>query len=298
MKKLFTHKKVNIAIVAFLLLGIGVILGAVFSKDEIIAKVEGEPITKNDLYEVLAKQYGSSTISYLIDNKIVELEAEKEKITLSDKEIEEEMQSYIESNGGEEAFNAALEQSGITKEDIKRDIINYLKIVKLLEPKIEITDEEMKTYFEENKESFNEEEQVEASHILVADEATAKEVKEKLNAGEDFAKLAKKYSTDTSNAGKGGELGFISKGEMVEEFENAAFSMNIGDISDPVKTDYGYHIIKVTDKKEAKEAVYKDHKEEIKETLFDQAVQDEYSNWITDKNKELEITNTFADDKK
>lgn len=295
MKKLFSHKKVNIAIAAFLLLGIGAILGAVFTKDEVIAKVEGETITKNDLYEILAKQYGSSTMNYLIDNKIVEIEAEKENIKLSDKEIEEEMQSYIELNGGEEAFNNILEQSRITKEDIERDIINYLKIVKLLEPKIKITDEAMKTYFEENKESFNEEEQVEASHILAADEATAKEVKEKLNAGEDFAKLAKKYSTDTSNAEDGGELGFIRKGDMAEEFENAAFAMNIGEISEPVKTEYGYHIIKITDKKEAKEAVYKDHKEEIKDILLDQAIQDEYSKWITEKNEKLDIENTFAD---
>lgn len=295
MKKLFSHKKVNIAIAAFLLLGIGAILGAVFTKDEVIAKVEGETITKNDLYDILAKQYGSSTMNYLIDNKIVEIEAEKENIKLSDKEIEEEMQSYIELNGGEEAFNNILEQSRITKEDIERDIINYLKIVKLLEPKIKITDEAMKTYFEENKESFNEEEQVEASHILAADEATAKEVKEKLNAGEDFAKLAKKYSTDTSNAEDGGELGFIRKGDMAEEFENAAFAMNIGEISEPVKTEYGYHIIKITDKKEAKEAVYKDHKEEIKDILLDQAIQDEYSKWITEKNEKLDIENTFAD---
>lgn len=295
MKKLFSHKKVNIAIAAFLLLGIGAILGAVFTKDEVIAKVEGETITKNDLYDILAKQYGSSTMNYLIDNKIVEIEAEKENIKLSDKEIEEEMQSYIELNGGEEAFNNILEQSRITKEDIERDIINYLKIVKLLEPKIKITDEAMKTYFEENKEFFNEEEQVEASHILAADEATAKEVKEKLNAGEDFAKLAKKYSTDTSNAEDGGELGFIRKGDMAEEFENAAFAMNIGEISEPVKTEYGYHIIKITDKKEAKEAVYKDHKEEIKDILLDQAIQDEYSKWITEKNEKLDIENTFAD---
>jgi foldase protein PrsA len=203
------------------------------------------------------------------------------------------MQEYIEAVGGEDVFTSTLEMYGLTEEDIETDIVNYLKIVKLLQPKIEITDEEIKTYFEENKESFNTPEQVEASHILVEDEATATKVKEKIDAGQDFAQLAKEYSIDASNAENGGELGYFSKGTMVEEFEKAAFSMNKGDISDPIKTEYGYHIIHITDKKEAQEAVFEDHKEEIKKILLNQAVQSEYSNWITEQREQLNIENTL-----
>jgi len=296
MFKKFTNKKVYLALAGVALIVLAFIFGTTFSKNDAVASVEGEVINKDDLYGILVKQYGTDTLSYLIDNKIVDLEAEKENIQVSDKEIDEEMQVYIDSNGGDEAFNSALEQSGVAKADIETDIVNYLKIVKLLESDIDITDEEMKTYFEENKESYNEPEQVEASHILVADEATANEVKEKLAAGEDFASLAKEYSTDTANAESGGELGFFAKGKMATEFEDIAFSMNIGDISDPVQTDYGYHIINVTDKKEAKESVYEDHKDEIKQILFDEAVQTEYTTWITEKREELEIENTLLKD--
>jgi foldase protein PrsA len=294
MFKKFANKKTYVVLGGVVLIVLAVVFGMASSKNDAVAMVEGEPINKDDLYNVLVKQYGTSTLGYLIDNKIVELEADKENIKISDKEIDEEMKVYIDSYGGEKAFNSVLEQSGISQADIETDIVNYLKIKKLLESKIDITDEEMKTYFEENKESYNEAEQVEASHILVADEATAKEVKEKLTAGEDFASLAKEYSTDTSNAESGGELGFFAKGEMATEFENAAFSMNIGDISEPIQTDFGYHIIKVTDKKEAKEAVYEDHKEEIKQTLFDQEVQTEYTTWITEKREKLDIENTLT----
>jgi foldase protein PrsA len=296
MFKKFTNKKMYLALAGVALIVLAFVFGTAFSKNDAVASVEGEVINKDDLYDILVKQYGTDTLSYLIDNKIVDLEAEKENIQVSDKEIDEEMQVYIDSNGGDEAFNSALEQSGVAKADIETDIVNYLKIVKLLESDIDITDEEMKTYFEENKESYNELEQVEASHILVADEATANEVKEKLAAGEDFASLAKEYSTDTANAESGGELGFFAKGEMATEFEDIAFSMNIGDISDPVQTDYGYHIINATDKKEAKESVYEDHKDEIKQILFDEAVQTEYTTWITKKREELEIENTLLKD--
>ena len=80
---------------------------------------------------------------------------------------------------------------------------------------------------------------------------------------------------------------------MVEEFENIAFSMSVGEISNPVKTDYGYHIIHVTNKKEAKEANFEDHKEEIEQTLFDHEISTEYSTWITEQREKLEIENTL-----
>src|SRR6185436_2746042 len=89
------------------------------------------------------------------------------------------------------------------------------------------------------------EEQVWARHILVADESTAKTVLARLKRGSDFGELAKENSTDTGSGAKGGDLGWFGKGAMVAEFENAAFSMKIGEISEPIKSQFGYHIIQV-----------------------------------------------------
>ncbi|SEM52489.1 foldase protein PrsA [Mesobacillus persicus] len=290
---MFKNKKGQLAIGGIILVVVALIVGLGFSKQETIASIDGEKITKDELYDVLVGQYGATELSALIDNKIIEMEADKEKITVSDKEIDEEYNSYVDSYGGEEALSAALKQSGVSEGDLKLEIENYLKLEKLLEPRIEITGEELQTYFDENKESFDELEQVEASHILVEDEATATEVAEKLAAGGDFAELAAEYSTDTANAASGGDLGYFGNGDMVEEFENTAFSMEVGAISDPVKTEYGFHIIKVTDKKEAKEAVFEEHKEKINEILFNEKIQSEYTTWLAEKKEEYTIKNTL-----
>jgi foldase protein PrsA len=287
------NKKIQLAIGGIILVVVALVVGLGFSKQETLASVNGEKITKDELYDVLVGQYGATALSTLIDNKIIEMEADKEEITVSDKEIEDEYKAYVDSYGGEEALSTAMEQSGISKDNLKKEIENYFKIEKLLEPRIEITEDELQTYFDENKESFDEQEQVEASHILVEDEATATEVAEKLASGGDFAELAAEYSTDTANAENGGELGYFAKGDMVEEFENTAFSMEVGAISDPVKTEYGYHIIKVTDKKEAKEAVFEDHKEEINEILFNEKIQSEYTTWLEEKKEEYTIKNSL-----
>ncbi|WNS79959.1 peptidylprolyl isomerase [Domibacillus sp. DTU_2020_1001157_1_SI_ALB_TIR_016] len=263
------------------------------SSAETIAEVGGTKITKDDLYDSLVKMYGADAAESLIADKIVEKEAAKEKVQVTDKEIQEELDATIESYGGEEAYKSALESSGMTEADMKEEIKVYLETVKLLEPRIEITDEEIETYFNENKDTFATSEQVEASHILVDDEATAKEVAAKLADGEDFAALAKEYSTDTTSAENGGELGYFGTGEMTEEFEKAAFAMEIGEISEPVKTDYGYHIIKVTGKKEAKAANLEDSKEEIKETLKQEKMSSEYTTWLEEKKEDYDIYNSF-----
>lgn len=268
-----------------------IITGFIFSKEEVVAKVGNNSISKDDLYTMMVDQYGEAALDTLIADKIVELESDKKDIKVKDSEIEAELETLKSSYENDEAFNQALTSSGASMESVKENIRSYLLTEKLLNDRVTITDDQIKEYFEANKETFAQQEQVQASHILVEDEAAAKEVKKKLDDGGDFAQLAKEYSTDTSNAESGGELGFFSKGDMVAEFEEKAFSMKTDEISDPVKTEFGYHIIKVTDKKDAKEAVLEDHQEEVKNILFDQALQTEYPAWLQEQKEEYKIEN-------
>lgn len=115
-----------------------------------------------------------------------------------------------------------LDENGVSYDSIEHNIEIYLGSKKLITPGIEITDDEMETYFEENKESYAQAEEIEANHILVEDEDIAKEVKQKLDDGDDFSELAASYSTDDSNKDNGGELGYFGEGEMVEAFEEVA----------------------------------------------------------------------------
>ncbi|MEH7385077.1 peptidylprolyl isomerase [Bacillus sp. JJ1521] len=266
---------------------------AVFKKD-VVASVDGVEIERDELHTSLEKFYGSNVLETLITNKIIELEAEKENISVSDKELDDELQALIDSYGGEESFTSAIESSGVTRKDVEDDIKQFILTKKLLEPRIEITDDEIKTYFEENKDSFAQAEQVQASHILVDDDTTANEIATKLAEGTDFAELAKEYSTDTASAGAGGDLGYFGKGEMVAEFEEVAFSLGKDEISDPVKTEHGYHIIKVTDKKEAEEANYEENKDTIYAVLFDQKISEEYAAWLTEKTEEYKIERNLS----
>jgi foldase protein PrsA len=285
------NKIIYIALVGVLLLVLALVVSIGTSQNKVVAKVGSKTISEEELYEFLVEKYGETSLDTLISNEIIKQEAEKEKVTVSKEEKEKELQTLIDSYGGEEAFSQTLEENGMTSEEMSKEIQHYLTIKKLLEPRIAITEDEMKTYFEENKETFNQEEQVKASHILVADESTAREVKDKLSAGKDFAELAKEYSTDTASAENGGDLGFFGKGVMAAEFEEVAFSIEKDTISAPVKSEYGYHIIRVIDKKAAKEAVYEEHVEEIKSTLFDQYVQSEYTTWLDEKKENYKIEN-------
>ncbi|MGV2942060.1 peptidylprolyl isomerase [Mesobacillus sp. LC4] len=276
-------------IFSVIFLGLLLVFATAFTKTETAASINGEKITKDELNTKLTEMYGADILDSLITNKVIEMEATKEKVKVTGNEIDEELTKLQESYGGEEAFAAALEQNQVSMDKIREDIEIYLLAEKMIGSSIDVTEEEMKTYFEENKESFDQKEQVKASHILVEDEATAKKVKEELDNGKDFAELAKEYSTDSSNAANGGDLGYFGKGEMAEEFEKTAFALEAGAISEPVKTEFGYHIIKLVDKKAEKAAEFEEHKEEIKELLFDQKVQAEYTNWMEEKKAEYEI---------
>jgi foldase protein PrsA len=283
------------AVLAVVVLAVTVFVAGCSGSEEVVASVNGQSITKDELYDALVKQGGQQALDVLIMKRIIEMEAKKQDVQVSAEDIDGEIEQMAQQYGGMEAFNQIMSMYGYSIEDMKDNIGMNLQIEALLRPRISISEEEMQEYFEGNKESFAVEEQVKTSHILTETEETAAEVKEKLDAGEDFAELAKEYSIDNSNKDFGGDLGYVKRGQMVSEFEEAVFSMEAGSISGPVKTQFGYHIIKVDEKKEAKEADYENSKEKIEEILFDGKVQDEFNTWYQEKLDEYEIENFLTE---
>lgn len=291
LKKL--NKKVISLMLVLVIVGVALVgcsNGASSSDDEIVAKVGDMTVTKSELYDELIKQNGAQILDILIADKIMHSEVEKQNISVTDEEIETGLEEMRDFYGSEEALNTELTNYGLTLDDVKDNIKSNLQIERLLAPYVEISDEEIADFYEENKASFGQEEQVKASHILVATEEEALDIKAKLEAGEDFAELAKEYSIDETNSEQGGALGYFAESKMVEEFSNAAFSLSIDEISDPVQTNYGYHIIKVEDKLEEKIPVLEDNIEDIKNQIFQTKSYDAYMTWYAEKLEEYEIT--------
>lgn len=276
---------------AAILIAVAILTVACSNNSEVVASVNGEPISKDELYDVLVKQNGSQALDTIIMKKVVSMEAHKENVQVSEGDVDKEIEEMAEQYGGIEAFSQVMNMYGYDVEGIKEDLKMNLIIEGLMKPRIDISQDEMEEYFELNKENFVTEEQVRASHILTETKDAAVEVKEKLDDGGDFADLAKEYSIDNGTKDFGGDLGIVRRGEMVTEFEDAVFSLETGIISEPVKTEFGYHIIQVEEKKEAQEADFERSKEEIEKILLNNRIQTEFNLWYQERLDEYEIKN-------
>ncbi|MGM0874689.1 MAG: peptidylprolyl isomerase [Bacillota bacterium] len=210
-----------------------------FGGDTIVQSKAGD-ITKEEFYNELKVQAGDKVLKQMVETMLLEKEY---KVT--DKEIDAKIKDYKKQFGGEEGLKQALEQNGVPDEQaFKKLVARELLAQKATTDGVKVSEEEIKKEFEDKYK-----EEIKASHILVKDEKTANEVKAKLDKGEDFAQLASEFTIDPGSKDKGGDLGYFIKGMMVPEFDEVVFSLKVNKVSDPLKTQYGYHIIKVTDKK-------------------------------------------------
>jgi peptidyl-prolyl cis-trans isomerase C len=176
----------------------------------------------------------------------------------------------------------------------KMNLITIL-LEKEVRDKVVVSDAEVKALYDSDPEKYKRDAGVSASHILVETEEEGNSIIVKLKEGSDFAKLAADHSIDTSNAGNGGSLGFFSRGNMVPEFEDAAFSLEVGEVSGLVKTQFGYHIIKVTDKKEGTQLGFEQAAELIKRQLLAEKQRSAYKSFVDGLKDSAEITkNTNA----
>lgn len=171
------------------------------------------------------------------------------------------------------------------REQLDLNINNYLatQFLKMeIADKIAVTEEDMSNYYTTHRDEFRTPEQVKASHILLRVDANAPadvkgkakdkaaDILKRVKAGEDFAKLASEFSDDPGSKAKGGDLGFFSKGRMVKPFEDAAFTLKPGEVSDVVESQFGYHIIRVTEKKSAVEQPYESVKDSVRAKVTDE----------------------------
>ena len=250
------------------------------------------------------KALKNEVLDGLIEREILYQQSQKADIKVDNQQVDEQMAGIKKRFPNEAEFQKALASMGLTEAEVRTQIQRGLSIRGLIDrevaDKIVITDEEIKAYYTGNPQFFKQPEQVKASHILIKVEPTADEaaktaarkkiedVRKELAAGGDFAELAKKYSEGPSGP-NGGDLGYFSHGQMVKPFEDAAFAMQVNQVSEVVETRYGYHLIKVTEKKPETTLAYDDVKDKIAEVLKRQKIQKGAQEYVESLKKDAKI---------
>jgi peptidyl-prolyl cis-trans isomerase C len=256
------------------------------------------------IQQTIEKQLRQQILDQLIIRQLLEEKAKEANIVFSDEEVNDQIKKLLTMQGSLmslEEFKKKMAESGKSFDEIKQQVERGMVYQKIVDAqwmgKVDVTEEEAKKYYEENPTQFVTKEQVRASHILINPKelkdagsdpnqqkekakAKAEELLKQIKEGADFAALAKVNSHCPSSA-KGGDLGFFDRGRMVAPFEKAAFALEPGQVSDIVETHFGYHIIKVTDRKEAGTTSFEQAKDGLIKRLSQQ--------------KQAELTNKYID---
>ncbi len=247
------------------------------NNNKVLATVNGKEITQatvmqflNDLGPQTAMQFQSpegikKVVEELINQEMLYLDAEANNLK------------------DEDEFKAQLEK-------FKEGLLKQYAVNKLL-MNVDVTEDEMKDFFEKNKDTFNTQESITSAHILVETKEEAdKIIKEMKEDGKSFEQAAKEYSSCPSKD-QGGSLGESTRGNMVPEFEDVAFEMEVGTVSEPVKTEFGYHIIKLYDKKEASESKLEDVKDQVRSQALGMKQQQAYIDKTNELKEKYEVVN-------
>jgi parvulin-like peptidyl-prolyl isomerase len=304
------------------------------------------------------KQFQQDVLEYMITYELASQKAEELDITVTDEELQKEIDSIRDTNfgGDQAAFDKALAEQSLTMDQLKQGYRESMLLQKMYESVTKdvttVPDSEIQAYYDENKDYYFVDETRTARHILLAPIAsrtagttsttttssttsttvgssesssttgtaastttapssttttaapteadwntaleTAKKVRADLVGGADWTAEAAKYSDDDGTKNTGGDLGTVYKGQMVQEFQDAVFSMAKDEISEPIKTTYGYHIIQVTGITDAKQYTLEEVKEEITSTLLETKQKEAWRNWIEKMKQEIRVI--YGDD--
>ncbi|MEN8262451.1 MAG: peptidylprolyl isomerase [Nitrospirota bacterium] len=291
--------------------------------DKIVARVNGQPIYEGALTPYVKRElrkfqkYGAKrdttalekrlkrrALDAVVSLELIKQESQKLKIKDMDGKVDEKLKELKNRYQSERKYKDFLKTKGRTESDVKESIKSkiyveeYLEVKGIKNPKV--PEEEIRKYYEKNKESFRRKEYLQVSHILVmvkedakAEEneqakAKAERIRKEIIEGRDFAETAKEYSED-GKASQGGDLGYIERGYMPPEFDEVAFSLEKGKISYIVQTKHGYHIIKVLDRKPEGIAPYEDVRDFIGKYLQEGLVRTNRASHIKELKSKAEI---------
>ncbi len=263
------------------------------------AKAMRQPIDESMMGSMRDK-----VIDSLINRELLYQRSKAKGITTDAEEIDNSIDQIKQKLEAGQSFESLLAEMGITIETMRTQVGQANAIQKLIEvvvyPKAMVSEKESRIFFENNPQYFQKPEEVKASHILIqvapdaGDEeklAARKKIEEvqiKIEAGNDFAELARQYSEGPSNV-NGGDLGYFDRKKMVKPFSDAAFALKPGEVSDIVETRFGFHLIKVYDKKAKSAYVFEDIKDRLREILRQQKIQDETVHYLEELRKTADV---------
>ncbi len=285
-----------------------------------VAVVDGTPITKASLEELLARAKKSYTaqqrdfpkagtaeyqtlqnqaVAYLVQREEYANEADELGVEVSDEEItkkvDEVKKQYFQND--QKKFEAGLKQQGYTVEALRQDLVSQLisqKIYESLTKSVKVSDAELQKYYDENKTQYSVAESRAVRHILVKTKAEADAIHSQLESGSDFAKLAKENSLDPGSKDQGGKL-TVSRGQTVAPFDKAAFSLKTNELSDPVKTEFGYHLIQpLAAVKAGSVTPFAEVKAQIRTQIAEERKNKAASDWATGVEKKYKDKVTYA----
>lgn len=256
------------------------VITACQSDEEVVVESQSGDITKDEFYNELKERHGEEVLEQITKEMVLESQYD-----VSQEEIDQDIEEFKSQLGPQ--FEQFLAQQGYeNEEDFRNDFYMSQLEFKAATDDLDVSDEDVRMRYE------NMQQEVKARHILVEDQSTAEEVIQEYEDGQEFAALAEEYSTDGS-ASSGGDLGYFTGGDMVLPFERAAFSLDVGEISEPVETQHGWHVILVEDKREADVELdsFENMESQIRESLLaSQVSQDELNSIIDEVMNEADVS--------
>lgn len=282
-----------------------------------VAMVDGEELGEDSFNEMvyertqqlpgelppqMVEMFKGQTIDFVIDKHLVDSVLDAEDIEVTDEEIEEAFEEFKARFGGADVLAQQLEQMGVTEEEVRENMHQDVQLEKYLGQRydLEVDEEDVRQMFEMQREHLGTQDEVHARHILIevgqdADDSEAEEAQERAQGiyeeaegGADFEELAREHS-EGPTAERGGDLGFFPRHQMVPEFSEVAFEMEPGDISEPVRSQFGYHIIQVVDSREGEEANFENVQDDLELQIRHQKRQEVFQEFLEELKADVEI---------